>query len=356
MSLEAAPGTVPDLLRLVAVPVFAWAAVRDVKTRRITSAVWIPLGALGAALLVWDARVAASAGGTAWTAEFLIPAAISLGFVVPLAFLFWWIGGFGGADAKALMVLALLFPVVPAYTIGGTAFPGTGAGEGIGAFSLTILTNAVLVGLAIPVALAVRNAAAGRFTAAMAVGWPVATERVVESHGRLLETPKGRTRNGLDLDALRMYLRWRGLGLAELRADPARYRDPATLPEEPNPPTDGAVGVTVGTDDVVADGGDVQAAGSDASGGDEHDEAARIENPTAGADRQSDDPWGAEAFLEDIEGSAYGTSPDQLRDGLEVLAENETVWISPGTPFLVPVFLGLLIALVYGDLLLGLLF
>jgi len=69
-----------------------------------------------------------------------------------------------------------------------------------------------------------------------------------------------------------------------------------------------------------------------------------------------DDPWGADAFLEDIDGSAYGTTPETLREGLDVLATEETVWISPGTPFLVPVFAGLVIALVYGDLLLGTLF
>jgi preflagellin peptidase FlaK len=33
----------------------------------------------------------------------------------------------------------------------------------------------------------------------------------------------------------------------------------------------------------------------------------------------------------------------------------ETVWLSPGVPFIVPVFLGLVVALTYGDLLFGLL-
>ncbi|ELY54898.1 A24 family peptidase C-terminal domain-containing protein, partial [Natronolimnohabitans innermongolicus] len=69
--------------------------------------------------------------------------------------------------------------------------------------------------------------------------------------------------------------------------------------------------------------------------------------------REYDDPWGADAFLEDIDGTAYGTRAGELREGLDVLASKETVWISPGTPFLVPVFLGLLVALLYGDLLVG---
>ncbi|WP_254766207.1 A24 family peptidase C-terminal domain-containing protein [Salinilacihabitans rarus] len=325
MTLASAPASTPDLLRLLVVPVFAWAALRDVATRRVPSSTWIPLGALGAALLVWDARAAYAAGGFVWGYDFLVPAAVSLGVVAPLAYLFWWVGGFGGADAKALLALALWFPTTPTYAVGPWTLPLSTTP--IGAFSLTILTNAVLVGAAVPVALAARNAAAGRFSAAMVVGWPVPVERVPDLHGRLLETPDGRTVRGLDLDALRMYLRWRGLSLADLRADPDRYRDPATLPAEPNPPTDGAVEA----DGLLPDGG--APAGTD--------------------DGAVDDPWGAAAFLDDVDGSAYGTSADRLRAGLEVLCEEDRVWISPGTPFLVPVFGGLLVALVYGDVLVG---
>ncbi|WP_255169422.1 A24 family peptidase C-terminal domain-containing protein [Natrononativus amylolyticus] len=333
MTLSTGLASTPDLLRLLAVPVFAWAAVRDVRTRRIAADVWVPLGLLALVLLVWDGWLAAQAGGYAWSYGFVMPAAISLGFVVPLAYLFWWFGGFGGADAKALMVLALLFPTVPRYVVGDATAPLTvhPLGEA-GAFSLTILTNAVLVGAAIPLALAIRNALAGRIAPVMFVGWPVSWERLPRTHGRLLETPTGLSRNGLDLDAMRMYLRWRGLSLADLRADPGRYRDPETLPAEPNPPTDGAV--------------DANAPRSD---------GGALESPPASAAVRGD-PWGAEAFLESIDGTAYGTTPETLRGGLEVAASEETVWVSPGTPFLVPVFLGLVIALLYGDLLFGLLF
>ncbi|ELY45693.1 A24 family peptidase C-terminal domain-containing protein [Natronorubrum sulfidifaciens] len=331
MTFAGVSATMPDLLRLVAVPVFAWVAVRDIKTRRVSSGVWIPLTVVGLIALVWEGRRAWEAGGFAWSHEFLIPTAVSLGFVVPIAYLFWWFGGFGGADAKALLVLALLFPTFPQYTLGSWTLPMTTTP--IGTFSFTVLTNAVIVGMAIPLALAVRNAAAGRITSVMVIGWPVSWDDVPETHGRLLETLEGRSRGGLDLDALRMYLRWRGLSLADVREDPNRYRDPATLPDEPNPPTDGAVTAT-----VRSDGGATLEANT----------------PDTTDDGSSDaDPWGAEAFLADIEGTAYGTTPAELREGLEVLAEKDTVWISPGAPFLVPVFVGLAIALVYGDLLIG---
>ncbi|WP_117367173.1 A24 family peptidase [Natrarchaeobaculum sulfurireducens] len=335
MSVTFALALTPDLLRLVALPVFAWVAVRDIKTRRVSSGVWIPLALLGGVLLVWDGWLARSAGGTVWTHEFLLPAVISMGFVVPIAYLFWWVGGFGGADAKALMVLAVLFPTVPRYAVGDWTLPL--ASPPIGAFSFTILTNAVLVGVLIPIVLAIRNAAAGRVGTVMFVGWPVSVERIPETHGRLLETESGLSRGGLDLDALRMYLRWRGRSLSDVRENPEYFRDPATLPDDPNPPTDGAI-----TAEVRSDGGTLER--------DTDDDAA-----TPPIDHDFDDPWGAVAFLEDIDHSAYGTTPEELREGLEVLASRDRVWISPGMPFLVPVFVGLVIAFTYGDLLMSLL-
>ncbi|QLG51224.1 prepilin peptidase [Natrinema halophilum] len=351
MTVPGISATGPDLLRLVAVPVFAWTAYRDIETRRVSSTVWVPLSLLGTAVLVWDGWLAWSTGGNVWTTEFLVPTAISLGLVVPIAYLFWWFGGFGGADAKALLVLAVLFPTFPAYGLGPLSFPLET--PPIGAFSFTILTNAVLVGIALPLVLAVRNAIAGRIAPVMFIGWPVSWERIPETHGRLLETPAGLTRGGLDLDALRMYLRWRGLSLSDLRDRPDRYRDPTTLPAEPNPPSDGAV--TAKTQ-ARSDGGALE---STSETGDSDVDPATVEggdSEVRPATAEFDDPWGAEVFLNDIEGTAYGTTPETLRDGLDVLATEETVWVSPGTPFLVPVFAGLILALIYGDVLVGAIF
>ena len=174
---------------------------------------------------------------------------------------------------------------------------------------MTVLTNAVLIGLTYPVFLGVRNALAGEFSYVMFVGRRLPVGRLTDTHGSLLEAESGFTRSGLDLDALRMYLRWRGVSLGDLRED-AALRDPDTLPAESNDPTDGA---------VATDG--------------------------------SGDPWGAAAFLEDIDSSAYGTTPAQLREGLNVVTEQDDVWVTPGVPFIVPLFVGLLVALTGGDIL-----
>ncbi|PSP85735.1 peptidase A24 [Halobacteriales archaeon QS_1_68_17] len=326
-----------DVLRLVAVPVLGWAAWRDIRTRRVPNGTWLPLGALGAGLLLWE-------GWQIWTGEtlvgpdlFLVRVAVSLIVLVPLSYGFWLMGGFGGADAKALMALAVLFPTYPTYYLPTVAIPLEQTTLGV--FSLTVLSNTVVVGLCYPLALAARNALTGHVGTAMFVGRPVAWDRVPDEYGRLLETPDGFSRAGLDLDALRMYLTWRGTTLADLRADPETHRDPGSLATERNHPGDGAIAV---------DGGP---AGADPSGVDPGLES----ESESEFDPEPDDPWGAAAFLDDIDHSAYGTTPEQLREGLDVLVAADEVWITPGIPFLVPMFGGLVVGLLYGDVLFTLL-
>ncbi|TQQ83818.1 A24 family peptidase [Halonotius terrestris] len=324
--------SVPDLLRLLVIPVFAWAAWRDIHTRRLPNKLWPPLVVLGALLLVWEAAqffVFGQSGGRL----FLIQAGISVLFVGPLGYAFWWFGAFGAADAKAMIVLSILLPTFPSYTLGGLELPLVDTALGV--FSLTILTNAVLLAVVVPVALGVRNAAGGRVEPlAMFLARPVRIDSLPDRHGRLFETLDGITTDGLDLDVLRMYLRWRGLPLAALRADPDAARDPASI-DDTGDPTDGRSDVA---DDLSWD---------DASA-----------TPNSGNVTPTDDvadPWGAEEFFDSVEGSTYGTDPEQLRAGLELLArtDSETIWVSPGLPFVVPMFAGLVVAFIYGDLLFG---
>jgi len=328
-----------DALRLLAVPLFGWAALRDVRTRRVPNWIWYVLGGLGLALLVTD-LVRWAPLSDPFARLQLLRVAVSLGFVIPLAYVFWRIGGFGGADAKALMALAVLFPTYPAYypplTLLGVDLPPVLPAEPtvVGVFSLTVLTNTVLIGALFPLALAAKNALAGRFGLAMFLARLVPVTALPDHHGRLFENREGLTRSGLDIDALRMYLRWRDRSLAELRATPERYRDPESVVNTGDP-TDGAVD----------------------AGGIEHGPVASTDTESVdrSAAEEYDDPWAAERFLAELDGSAYGTDPETLRDGLAVVTHEDEVWLSPGLPFIVPMFVGLLLALTYGDLLYGLL-
>jgi preflagellin peptidase FlaK len=342
-------GTVADLLRLVAVPVLGYAAYRDVRTRRVDARLWVPLAVVGVVALALDLS---RAGTTTFTGErLLLRAGVSLGLVGTLGYLFWRLGAFGGADAKAIMVIALCFPAYPTYTLPVGTFPDHRAALGV--FSLTVLSNTVLAGLAYPLVLAGGNAVRGRVALPMVVGLPVRVESVAERYGRLLETPDGYTRGGLDLDALRMYLRWRGTTLSAVRERPDALREPSSVPPpgERNDPTSGSVAEGA----TVTDGG-VPADAEVDPGGDGRNPAADPGVPTTGTGAtpavRRVDAWGAAAFLDDV-GYAYGTTAADLRGGLELLAEadRERVWVSPGIPFVVPMFAGLAVALTIGDVL-----
>ena len=293
----------PDILRFAVVPVFLALALLDVRTRRIPRWVWHPILLAGGIALAWDTAVHYTTGGFRWEL-YAIRTAISVGVVAPLGYLFYRIRAFGRADAKAIIAIGLTFPTYPMLTVGGFRVPLAEAPLGV--FSMTILTNAILVALCYPIGLFILNAVRGQFTPCMFVGRSVHWSSLDRRHGTLIEDGDGFTRSGLDLDALRMYCQWRSCSLGTIRANPESLREPPTAP-----------GAEVGDGRVRTDGGD--------------------------------DPWGARAFLEAANG-AYGTRPEELRDALELLTTREQVWFSPGIPFLLPLAIGLLIGLVIGDL------
>ncbi|MFC6890394.1 A24 family peptidase [Halorubrum trueperi] len=336
--------TLPDVLRLFVVPVFAWAALRDVRTRRLPNRLWPPLYAFGALLLVWETALLWPLAGFEGRL-FLVQAAISLCFVAPLGYAFWYLGAFGGADAKALIGLAILFPTFPTYEIAGATFPLVDTQLGV--FSMTILTNTVLLGLAYPIGLAGLNLLRGERSVMMFLARPVATDSLPDRHGRLFEDADGPTRSGLDLDALRMYLRWRGITLADLRADPDRFRDPDGVGETFDP-TDGGTHVGPRTDGGVRDSTDGGVRDSTDDGAREPADGGARE-PADGESSSPEDPWAAERFLDEIDRGAYGTDADTLRGGLAVVAREDRVLVSPGMPFVVPMAVGLVVSLTYGD-------
>lgn len=337
--------SVSDLLRLVLIPLFIWAAWRDVRTRRLPSYVWPPLIVLGVMLLIWDASVYFSGFNFTYTTVavvFVFRVAISCLIIIPLSYGFWAIGGFGGADAKALMTLAIVIPTAPSYQILGMSFPVITTPLGV--FSVTILTNTVLLTAIYPVHLIIHNIRVHAWQLPAALfARPVNIDDLENEHGQLVETPDCVTRNGIDLDALRMYLRWRGTTLSAIRESPTTYRDPASISQTYSP-TDGAV--SVASDCFVME---------KTPGGSHMN--ADCPNSTASDLPDSADLWGAAGFLEAVNHRAYGASSAQLRDALTLLSapDRQVVWVSPGIPFLVPICLGTIIAFIYGDILFRLL-
>ncbi|QLG28336.1 prepilin peptidase [Halorarum halophilum] len=341
--------TLADLLRLLVVPAFAWAAYRDVRTRRLPNRLWPPLLAIGLLALALDVAAAYPFAGFEGRL-FLVRTGFSLLFLVPFSVLAYRLAAFGGADMKALVVLAVAFPATPEYIVPTAVLPGVAwihnavfplYPSTLGVTAMSALTNGVLLGAAFVLSLGVRNALAGRISPAMFVGEWTDVRDLPDRHGSLLDADGPLPSRGLDLDALRMYLRWRRSTLEDLRADPARHRDPVSVTGT-GEPTDGAVHVGPRTDGGVPAEGDV----SNPPGTADSDGPA-----TATETAEFDDPWAAERFLDSIEGTAYGTDPETLREGLETVSEADAVWVSPGLPFVVPLFLGLVVSLTFGDVL-----
>lgn len=261
----------PDLVRLTVLVVFALLAIDDYRERRVSSTIWLPLVVLAAVLLSVEGSTAlmnSDVSATAYAARVAVSIVVVGGLGVGL----FVVGAFGMADAKALLVLSLLLPTVPTYSTPLGTLPL--AAPPLGVLSLAVVSNALLLACAYPLALAVRNVRAGRLSWRSFVARPARPEELPELHGEF---------QGVDLDVFRAYLDWREIDARELS-------------------------------DV--------------------------------------DEWNADVFLAELDGPRYGTTADDLRQGLDALAENSSrVWVTPGVPFLVPIFAGLVTALTIGDLL-----
>ena len=110
-------------LRIVAaIAMLGYASYTDVTKREVSDYIWIVFGALSVVLLFLEPQF--------WQA--LTNVGISL-IVAPIVLIVWRLGMFGGADAFAIIVLALLVPQITMSENTITPF--------------TILTNAVIISI-----------------------------------------------------------------------------------------------------------------------------------------------------------------------------------------------------------------
>lgn len=123
-----------DQIRIIlSLAMLGIATVSDIKKREISDIIWVVFGALGIGLVLL---------GTDLSQE-LPKIGISL-IIAPFVLLVWRIGLFGGADAFALIVLAVL---APSLTMTGNMVT-----------PFTTLTNAVLMSIAPMIINITRNA------------------------------------------------------------------------------------------------------------------------------------------------------------------------------------------------------
>jgi len=139
--LEAAKVTISLVFLLYA----SWS---DYKTREVTNRVWIVYAPIAIALSITELLF--------YESTRLALFGLSIGITVVIAFVLFYSGGFGGADSKALMCIALALPFAPTALFTPILASGVSPlSQNI--FPITILSNSVLVAAFSAVALLLYN-------------------------------------------------------------------------------------------------------------------------------------------------------------------------------------------------------
>ena len=132
-----------DLTRLIiGSTILAYASYTDIKTRRASNYLWVILGLAGAILLAIQYY---AVGFENIGYIYFIPLMIGLIYILFQLGLI-----FGGADAKALMAIAILVPIQPNIW-------GLPLWETLMPYSFVILFNSLLLFMAIPLSLFIYN-------------------------------------------------------------------------------------------------------------------------------------------------------------------------------------------------------
>ena len=140
-------GMILDLLRLfIGLIILSYASYTDLKTRKASNINWLVMGGIGGILLV--VQYFTVGFGTQINYLIFIPIMIALVYVLFQLRLI-----FGGADAKALMAIAILVPLAPAIS----QLPLWG--KSLMPASWFIFSNSVLLFLFIPLSLLLFNIA-----------------------------------------------------------------------------------------------------------------------------------------------------------------------------------------------------
>lgn len=131
-----------EVLKLAAfLPFLLYSSYLDLKTRRVPNRVWKLMLLSLSGFLIYEIVE----GGIL----FLLQLVFSFFSSFFLAYLLFRIRVFGGADAKALIVIGTLVPVYPVLQFYGYTFPLLGTPPA-GLFSLTVLENSFLLIAIVP--------------------------------------------------------------------------------------------------------------------------------------------------------------------------------------------------------------
>ncbi len=129
-------------------PFLLYACYSDIKKRSVTNNVWLIMLAGSIFFIAYENLKYETS---------LYPLFISAGFIFILAYIPYQIGAIGGADAKSLIVLSIIFPAYPAFQAFGYALPLNKPLYDI--FALSVLGNSALLTIVVPIGLVAYNIA-----------------------------------------------------------------------------------------------------------------------------------------------------------------------------------------------------
>ncbi|WP_292517291.1 A24 family peptidase C-terminal domain-containing protein [Methanoculleus sp.] len=153
-----------------------YASVLDARERRVPHRTWRPALAIAIPAAIWIYALVFLADWHA-AAGYLILVAVFCGFF----YLFQAVNLFGGADAYALIIITACIPFFPFDPYLGT--------PPLGFFPFTVLTNAVLINIAAPIAILAKNLLEGNRAPlpCLFLGFPVDGKRIQNEFGFVME-------------------------------------------------------------------------------------------------------------------------------------------------------------------------
>ncbi|MDI9395740.1 MAG: A24 family peptidase C-terminal domain-containing protein [Euryarchaeota archaeon] len=126
---------------LFTMPFLLYACCTDLKERRVSNKLWKYMLASGSVFVVYEVFT----GGIPYIKSLILSSVI----VFVSIYILFHFGAFGGGDAKGLIVLSILFPLYPVFQYSENVYPLLCLPP-IGLFTFTVLGNALLVTVLVP--------------------------------------------------------------------------------------------------------------------------------------------------------------------------------------------------------------
>lgn len=128
-------------------PFLLYSCYSDIRTHRVTNNLWLIMLTSGVVFVSLDILTHGIL--------YILYVFISAGFMFVIVYILFQLGIFGGADAKSLIILSIIFPVYPTFKAFEYSFPLYK--PSIDSFGLSILGNALMLIMVVPIGLAAYN-------------------------------------------------------------------------------------------------------------------------------------------------------------------------------------------------------